>query len=793
MLKNYFKTALRNLLKNKFHSFLNITGLSVGMAVAMLIGLWIWDELSFDKNFANHDQIAMIWQNVNNNGETGTWSNEPFPLGAELRKNYTDNFQQVVMGTYNESHILSLGDKKLSQSGTYFEPGITGLLSMQMLKGSRDGLKDPHSILLSASFARAWFGDEDPMNKTLKIDNRLDVKVSGVYKDFPVNSSFAEVSFMAPFELLAQDGGFDKRTNPWRSNSFFTYVQIAGNTTMEQVSEKIRDVKMKNVHQDELIHHPQLFLHPMRHWHLYSDFRNGVNAGGRIRYVWLFGISGLFVLLLACINFMNLSTARSEKRAKEVGIRKAIGSLRGQLIGQFFSESLLMVALALLVALILAQLMMPLFNEVSGKKISILWSNPMFWLMCLCFCLITGLIAGSYPALYLSSFRPIKVLKGTFRVGRWAATPRKVLVVLQFTVSVTLIIGTIIVFRQIRFAQNRPIGYDRNGLITVSMYTTDIHDHIDRVRDELMKTGAVSEMSESAAPPTAVWSTNSGFDWKGKDPGLAVDFPNTEISSGYGRTVGWQFREGRDFSRDFLTDSSAFVINETAAKFMGLKDPVGQIVKWDGHPFIVIGVIKDMIVESPYDMVRPHFFHLSKYPLDLVLVKINPVVSASEALGKIGKVFRANSPAQPFEYKFVDEEYARKFGDEQRIGKLSALFAVLAIFISCLGLFGMASFMAEQRTKEIGLRKVLGASVFNLWRLLSRDFVFLVLISLLVAMPLAWYFMNGWLQHYQYRSGMPWWVFAAAGAGAILITLFTVSYQAVRAALANPVRSLRTE
>ena len=793
MLKNYCKVAWRNLLRNKGYSAINIIGLSVGMAVAMIIGLWIWDEFSFDTYNPQYKRIAQVEQTVNNNGELGVWNNVPFPMGEELRKSYGSSFKYVVMSTWTGDHILTFGEKKLMKKGNYFGPQAPWLLDLKMLKGNRDGLKDPNSLFLSRSVAKAYFGEADPMGKILTIDNRLPVKVTGVYEDLPMNSSFSELGFIAPWELLVISNGLNTRDNPWRSNSYKAYVQLADNEDMEKVSEKIKDAKLRKVRQEELIHHAQLFLHPMSKWHLYSDFRNGVNVGGRIQYVWMFGIIGLFVLLLACINFMNLSTARSEKRAKEVGIRKAIGSLRGQLIKQFFSESLLVALLAFLFSLLLVQLILPFFNQVADKKMFLPWSNPLFWLLGLGFTILTGLIAGSYPALYLSSFKPVKVLKGTFKAGRMAAIPRKALVVLQFTVSVVLIVGTIIVFTQIQYARNRPIGYSRDGLIMVPMSTSEIHGHFDAVKNELRQKGAISEMAESGSPVTGVWSTNSGFDWKGKDPGLAVDFPNTEVSYDYGPAVGWQFLEGRGFSRDYATDSSAFVINETAAKYMGLKNPVGEVVRWDDRPYTVIGVIRDMIVESPYEAVRPSVFHISKDPCDLIFLKINPAISAGKALAEIGATFTKYNPAQPFDYLFADAEYAKKFGAEERIGKLAFFFAALAIFISCLGLFALASFVAEQRTKEIGVRKVLGATIVNLWSLLSKEFVWLVSISLLIAIPLSWYGMHNWLGNYQYHTKISWLVFASAGIGALLITLLTVSFQAIRAALMNPVKSLRSE
>jgi len=444
-------------------------------------------------------------------------------------------------------------------------------------------------------------------------------------------------------------------------------------------------------------------------------------------------------------------------------------------------------------SILFVQLALPFFNDVSGKKMAILWSNPLFWLSGIIFSLITGLISGSYPALYLSSFQPVKVLKGTFKVGRLAALPRKVLVVLQFAVSVTLIIGTIIVFRQVQFARNRPVGYSRDGLVTLPMVTGDIHKQFTVVKHELEKNGAIASIAESGSPTTGDYSSNSGFDWRGKDPAQAVEFPNIDVSVDYGKTVGWQFTAGRDFSPSFLSDSLAFVLNETAVKFMGLKNPVGEIVKWDGQPFHVIGVIKDMVSESPYEPVRPTLYHMLKGGGDYVIAKINPKVSPHEALSKIEKTFKTYNPAQPFEYQFVDDAYAEKFGNEERIGKLASSFAGLAIFISCLGLFGMASFMAEQRIKEIGVRKVLGATVFNLWQLLSKDFVILIIVSLIIATPVSYYFMHKWLLGYQYHAEVSWWIFAVTAAGAMIITLLTVSYQSIKAALANPVKSLRSE
>ncbi|WP_276500532.1 ABC transporter permease [Terrimonas pollutisoli] len=794
MIKNYLKIAWRNITKNKFSSFINMGGLSIGMAVTLLIGLWIYDEVSFDKYHKNYHQIAQVLQNVTNNGEVQTVPTLPYPLASKLSTNYSNDFKALAMSGGGGDHILSLGDKKLTKKGSFFEQQMPEILTLKMIRGEWNGLKEPSSILLSQSTAKSFFGNADPMNQVMKIDNKLDVKVTGVYEDIPYNATLTDISFMAPWDLYFNNTEWIKTaSDPWRPNAFQIFVQLADNADIQNVSTKIKDEKLKNVNEQLAKKKPQLFLHPMSKWHLYSDFKNGVNAGGKIKYVWMFGIIGLFVLLLACINFMNLSTARSEKRAKEVGIRKAVGSLRRQLVGQFFSESILITILSFLFSIVLVQLLLSFFNEVADKKMFIPWSNPLFWATGFVFSLIAGVIAGSYPAFYLSSFHPVKIVKGTFKVGRWASAPRKILVVLQFTVSVAMIIGTIVVFRQIQFSKDRSIGYDSNGLITIPMVTEDIHKHFNAVEKELVESGAVLSMAETGNPTTEIWGTSSGFEWKGKDPNLSVDFPRIDVSYDYGKTIDWKFKEGRDFSKDFASDSSALILNETAVNFMGLQSPIGETIKWFGEPYTVIGVVKDMIMQSPYEQVKPSVYRLYTEAQNFVIIKINPAISARAALEKSEKIFKKFNPAQPFEYKFVDEEYAKKFGNEERIGKLAGFFAILAIFISCLGLFGMASFMAEQRTKEIGVRKVLGASVFNVWKLLSKEFVLLVLVALFIGIPLAWYFMHNWLENYQYRTEISWWILAVAACGSLAITILTVSFQAIKAAIKNPVRSLRTE
>jgi ABC-type antimicrobial peptide transport system permease subunit len=793
MIKNYFKIAWRNLVKNRTSSFINIGGLAVGMAVAMMIGLWIWDELSFDKYHQNYDRIAIAMQRETFNGTVNTGSAISLPLDAELHKSYSSDFKHIALSSWTEKHILNVADKNIAYQGNFMGDEAPEIFSLKMLGGTRSGLKDRSSLMISQSVAKALFGDADPVNKMIRMDNKDAFKVSGVYQDLPNNTTLHDVAFIGPWEYYINAPGNQRSLTDWGDNSLFMYVQLADNADMAKVSAKIKDIKLNHMSREDVKFKPVIFLQPMSKWHLYSEFKNGVNTGGGIQYVWLFGIIGVFVLLLACINFMNLSTARSEKRAKEVGIRKAVGSLRGQLIKQFFCESFLIAALAFAFSLLLVELAMPWFNGVANKEMTVLWGNPLFWAASIGFTLFTGIIAGSYPALYLSSFNPVKVLKGTFKAGRFSALPRKILVVMQFTVSVILIIGTIIVFKQIQFAKNRPVGYSRDGLVNIEVTNNDLHKHFDAFRTDLVKSGAALEVAESSSSTTGVNNNRGDISWKAKDPAMVVFFGNINVTTGYGKTVGWQFTDGRDFSSQFIADSSAVVLNQTAVKYMGLKNPVGEIVHVGKKDLTVIGVVKDMVMESPYDPVKQTIFRIGRGALDDILIKINPNMSAHEALDKIAAVCKIYSPSVPFSYRFADDAYTRKFANEERVGKLASSFAILAIFISCIGLFGMASFMAEQKVKEIGVRKVLGATVFSLWQLMSKEFVLLVIVSLLIAVPVAYNFMHNWLQNYAYRTALSWWVFTATAAGAILITLLTVSYQSIKAAVANPVKSLRSE
>lgn len=799
MLKNYIKIAYRNLLKNKAYSAINIGGLALGMAVTLIIGLWVEDELTHNDYFKNRERIAQVFQSQTFNETTGTGPAIPRPLEMALREGYQDNFKHIVMSSWNFSQYLEYKDISISREGSFMQRAAPEMLSLEILKGELDGLREINSVMLSKSTSEALFGLEDPIGKVVKVNSQYDMRVSGVYADIPFNNSFNDTHFIIPWaHYITTQDWLKEAADNWGNNSFQLFVQIADNTSMDRVTTVIKDVK-NDLNEETREFNPQLFLLPMKDWHLRSNFENGKQVAGRIQYVWLFAIIGAFVLLLACINFMNLSTARSEKRAKEVGIRKSVGSQRRQLIKQFLSESFLVVVLAYVVALIFVLLSLSGFNELAKKEIDFPWGSPFFWGSSVIFILFTAMLSGSYPALYLSSFKPVDVLKGTLRAGRFAATPRKVLVVIQFTVSVAFIIGTVLIMQQIYHTKNRPVGYDKEGLVQIPTFSQDFIGKYELMRSEFLGSNAVIEMSTSSSPTTNIWSNRSGYTWEGKPDGFQEDFAWTDVSHDYAKSLNLKILSGRDFSKELASDSNAVLINRTAAKYMGLADPVGKYLKDTDEedpddPMLIIGVVEDMIAQSPYDPVKQGLYVFDKDgEASYYNLRLNPKKSAGENLTIIENVFKQHFPNLPFQYEFIDEQYAKKFESEERIASLAGVFTALAILISCLGLFGLTSFVAERRTKEIGVRKVLGATVFNVWQMLSKDFLFLVIFSCFIAVPIAYYVMNGWLQGYEYRIDLSWWIFGLAIFGALLITLLTVSFQAIKAARANPVKSLRTE
>jgi putative ABC transport system permease protein len=794
MLRNYFKIAWRNLLKNKIYSIINITGLASGMAVAMIIGLWIYDEVSANKHFSNYESLYQVMMNQTFDGVRGSQTALPFPMGEALKTKYPD-FKGVAMCDWGQPHSLIYGEKKFNKTGHFIGEDAVNMFSIKILNGDKSPLHDPYSIVLTDETAKILFGKENPIGKIIKFDNETNLKVTAVVDKQPKNSSLA-FDYLIPFQLQETIYPWVKqyhKTN-WGNNSWQVFVQLNDHANAAAVNVKIKNLVISHFTDENTLKHiiPEVFVHPMAKWRLYSDFENGKNTGGFIKYVRLFGILGTIVLVIACINFMNLSTARSEKRAKEVGIRKAVGSKKKQLISQFLSESLLIAALAFFLALGIVALALPYFNKLTDKAMSLQIANPLFWMIMIAFTIITGLLAGSYPAFYLSSFNPVRVLKGNLKAGKSSSLPRKILVVLQFSSSMMLMIGTIVINQQIQFGKNRPIGFNNKGLISVN-WSNDIAKNMEALKQELLSSGAAISVCQSNSPPSDIYSNNNGWEWKNSQPvEKSVIFSTVTTTYDYTKTLGIKMLEGRDFSRDFA-DSNGVILNQAAVKRMRLQNPVGERLKWNDKPMVVIGVIPDLQMESPYRPISPLTIVFNKDWVGNLNIRLNPNLSATKSIALMKPVFNKYNAAYPFEYKFADEEYAKKFNYEELVGNLAAIIAILAIFISCLGLFGLASFTAEQRVKEIGVRKVLGASVFNLWQLLSKDFVMLVLLSCLIAVPISWYYMNEWLNSYQYKTSIGIGIFFGVVAVSIIITLFTVSFQAIKAATANPVKSLRSE
>ena len=787
MLENYLRIAFRNLSKNKVFSAINVLGLAVGMAVAMVIGLWIWDEISFNHYYKNHERIGELVSIETFNGVTTSEEYASVPMAAALRNNYPEQIKQASL-TREINAGLQIGNQKIDASGLWAEAAFPSMLPLHMKKGSDTHFSDPSSILINESLAKSLFGDEDPVNKVISVNHEFDMKVVGVYENSPFNARFRDIQFLVAWENKNNSG--NTHNDDWLDHHFQLFVQLQNNVSFTAFSSKIKNLTKPHIPGSW----EELMIHPMDRWHLFTNLNNPGRAGeGGIQFVRLFGIIGAFVLILACINFMNLSTARSEQRAKEVGVRKTMGSSRGQLIRQFLGESLMITGIAAAVALFIVWIMMPFFNLLSGKQLTIPWLNFTFWICLLAFSFFTGLLSGSYPALFLSGFKPIKVLKGNFKSGKWAAFPRKAMVVGQFTVCVALIIGTIVIYQQIQFAKSRPIGYDTQRLLINEMKSESVRTHFDALRDDLLKTDVVDNVAESSSPSTEVRNSMMGYNWKGKDPNQLAIIGTLFVSYDFGKTIDWTILEGRDFSRDHPMDSGAFILNEAAVEFTGLKNPVGQVIHWRNKDNPIVGVVKNMIMESPYKAAEPTFFTLYDRKIVFLMIRLKKTVPIPLAIDKIEKVYSHYDPGSPFDFSFTADNYNLKFSDEEHIGNLSTVFCVLAVFISCLGLFALASYIAEQKTKEIAMRKVLGASIISLWRLLCSEFIPLVGLSCLIASPIAWYYLNQWLQQYDFRIAISFWVFVWVGMGTLLISLLTITFQILKAARVNPVEQLRAE
>ncbi|MFC6861450.1 ABC transporter permease [Zunongwangia atlantica] len=798
MIKNYIKIAWRNLLKYKGYSAINIFGLALGMAVTLMIGLWVVDELNYNSYYKSRNRIAQVYQNIEYNGEVDTDNAIPRPLEFALREEFNDKFEDISMASWKGERFMKVDASTLVMNGYSVQPEFTDIIDLKFISGQSEVLNNKNSLLLSKSAATRLFGDKDPIGKMLTVDNENQMIVAGVFEDIPKGNDFSGLDYLMPWSLYADREWIKNASNQWGNDSFQMFVKLADDVKLSEVSGLIATLK-KDQDPEQAKYNPEFFLWPIDSWHLYTSFENGKQSGGPIENVWLFSIIGFVVLALACINFMNLSTARSEKRAMEVGIRKAIGSSKNQLIKQFLSESFLVVIFAFILAVGLVLLFLSPFNELSNKTIHFPWESLSFWATTLIFIVITALLSGAYPALYLSSFRPVKVIKGTFKTGKMAALPRKVLVVTQFSVSIALIIGTLIVMSQIEFSKNRPIGYKTSGLIQIPLRGVSFWGKTDVMRNAFMASGAVTEMASSSSPSTEVWSTRSGFSWPGKPQDFQADFSYSMVSYEYVETLGLNVISGRGFSRAYPSDSAAVLINESAARFMNMQDPVGQTlasgkIGVDYTEYKIIGVVEDVIAQSPYSPIKQAVYAFDKYQsASYWNLRLNQNQSVQQNLATIEEVYKNHFPDSPFSFDFVDQEYAKKFAEEERIASLAKIFTLLAMLISCLGLFGLASFVAEQRTKEIGVRKVLGASVANLWLLLSKDFVSLVVVALLIASPIAFYLMHQWIQKFAYRADISLWIFIVAAVGALSLTLLTISFQAIKAAITNPVKSLRTE
>ncbi|MBN8855122.1 MAG: ABC transporter permease [Sphingobacteriales bacterium 50-39] len=787
MLKNYLKVAFRNLWKNRGFSLINITGLAIGMASAMLIMLWIQSEVSYEQFHEKKDRIYEAWNKAVFSGEMHCWNTTPKIMASALKRDLPE-VEHACRVNWSQNYLFSIGDKRIMAQGNAVDSIFLQVFTFPLVKGDANtALMEPFSVVLTESFAKSLFGNDNPIGKTVKIDDKDYFKVTGVAKDPPINSRFT-FKYLIPWSYVRKIGDDD---NEWGNNSTRTYVLLKENATLASVAPKVKGLKMRY---DSSEKHWENFLYPISRWRLYSSFKGGVEEGGKIEFVRLFGIIAAFILLIACINFMNLSTARSEKRAKEVGIRKVVGAQRGSLISQFIGESILLALIAGIIAVGIVQLSLPGFNQLTDKKLALRYGSPYFWLIGLAFIIFTGLLAGSYPAFFLSSFQPVKVLKGTFRAVNALVTPRKVLVVLQFSFAIILIICTIIVKQQIDHARDREIGYDKANLVYHFM-TGDVGKNYDLIKRELLSSGAAVSVCKTSSPLTQGWSDSWGFQWEGKAADDKTDFDRFCSDQGLVSTAGLKLAMGRDFNlKDYPTDSTGVLLNESAAKAMGFKNPLGKIVKDNNIDWHVVGVIKDFVLQSPYQPTHPMVIEGARLQwFNTVTMRLNDANTTSQNLKKAEAIFKKYNPEFPFEYNFIDDEYARKFDDEKRTGTLAALFAGLTIFISCLGLFGLATYMAENRVKEIGVRKVLGASVTGIVSLLSKDFLRLVIIAFFIAAPISWWAMYKWLQGYPYRVSIQWWVFMLAALLSMGIALLTVSYQALRAALSNPARSLRSE
>lgn len=791
MIKSVLKTAWRSLLKGKSFSFINVAGLAIGMAGAILLLLWLQNEISFDKFHKNKDNLYEVYglaSNVDGNAVAIDVTSQP--LGPALKEDYPEVQEQSRVADI-KSFLFTSGNKSFTGiSGCFVDPSFLSMFSFPLIKGNKnDQLKNVYSITITEELSKKLFGDEEAVGKTIRIDSVDNFTVTGVLRDLPSNTRF-NFEYLLPWDYLKKIGW---NNDAWLSNNTPSYILLKPRTDVAAFNAKIRDISRQKTGRRDVWTH---FIFPLKNWHLYSDFKNGKAVGGRIETVRVFGIIAAFILLIACINFMNLSTARSEKRAKEVGIRKVAGAGKSLLIGQFIMEAFVTALIAGIISLIIVQFVLPSFNTLINTQLSIPYESAYFWLAAILFIAITSLLAGSYPAFYLSSFKPASIFNKQFKRSNAVISPRKVLVVLQFTFAIVLIISTVVVRNQIEYAQDRDAGYSKNNLIQVN-FAGNIDKNYSLIKQDLITKGIALSVTKTMTDLVRGGYHSWGLRWPNeipKDTNTTITIYSEDAD--LVKTAGLHLLAGRDIDiYRYPDDSFSVLLNETAVKTMGLKDPVGQIINnpFDKIDWHIVGIVKDYVQGSPYDKIPPTMIYGPGAQFNMMQIKFNPSNGTAYNLAKAAKVFKAYNAAYPFDYRFVDEQYAKQFDDQQRTKTIAALFAFLAVFISCLGLFGLSAYVAESRIKEIGVRKVLGASVANITKLLSLDFVKLVIVSLLVASPVAWYAMNKWLEGYDYRIKISWDIFLAAGLLAIAIALITVSYQSIKAAIANPVKSLRSE
>ncbi len=783
MFKNYFKTAVRNLFRNKGFSITNILGLAIGMVCTIFILLWVYDELTYDRFQKNYDHIYQVIANRDFNNQVFTDRNMAMPLASAL-ENSSPQIKHAVITTHRQQIVLALNNNKLKKEGYVVSDHFFDVFSWQFVKGNAaTALKDPNSIVLTEDAAKAFFGNEDPINKVLTFDNSRSVKVTAIVKPAPGNSTF-KFDWLTAFNY--NDPDTKHAMGEWINSSWDVYLQTAPNADTVLLNKNITKIKRSHGH-DEI---SSYFVFPMSHWHLYSDFENGKNTGGMIEYVRLFSIIAVIILLIACINFMNLSTARSEKRAKEVGIRKTLGSNRNQLIGQFFCESFILAFLAFVLAMIAVAVLMPSFNLMVDKHLSLNITRPMFWIMAFAIILFTAFVAGSYPALYLSSFNPVKVLKGTIVSGKSTILPRHILVISQFVISILLISATIIVYQQIQHTKDRDMGYNPNGLVMVPS-TPDTDKSFAAIKHDLLASGIITDVTRTSSPITEIWWNTGSPDYDGKPANAQIIMGGLSMDVDFAKTMHAKMLQGHDFTGT-PADSTSMMLNKAAVDAMKLKNPIGMQMRY-GKTYTVTGVTDNIIMTSPFEPAYPMLMVYDGQSSSMNTMRIKPGVPAPKAIAVLETVFKKYNPTVPFEYQFVDQEFQKKFLTENLINRLTNIFSALAIFICCLGLAGLASFTIEKRFREIGVRKVLGASVRQLLLLISKEFLKLVAIAFVIAAPLSWWLMHHWLENYKYRISINLWLFFNVGLAMFALTLIVVSLNTIKAAVANPVTSLRSE